>query len=123
MANKVTFAHKNVQVHEDQGGEPDGGVSVLEAEAEDNTTSCVMCVSCQQAASGAPKCAICDQVCHAIIPWTTATDDENMLEHMTLASTARDHVERSQRTAGWLFFLKVPYYTHLWVFIFLSRDQ
>lgn len=26
IANKVTFAHKNVQVHEDQGGEPDGGV-------------------------------------------------------------------------------------------------
>lgn len=96
---------------------------MLEAEAEDNTISCVTCVSCQQAASGAPKCAICDQVCHAIIPWTAATDDENMLEHMTLASTARDHAERSQHTAGRLFFLKVAYSTYLQIFIFLSGDQ
>lgn len=53
-----------------------------EAEAEDNSVFYVMCVSCQQAASGAPKCAICDQVCHAIIPCTTATDDEDVLEQM-----------------------------------------
>lgn len=52
-------------------------VSVSEAEAEDNSVSCVTCVSCQQAASGAPKCTICDQVCHAIIPCTSATDDED----------------------------------------------
>lgn len=71
-------------------------VRVSEAEAEDNSVSYVTCVSCQQAASGAPKCTICDQVCHAIIPCTTATDDEDVLEHMIYAFTAREQ----QRGAG-----------------------
>lgn len=67
-----------------------------EAEAEDNSVSCVTCVSCQRAASGAPKCTICDQVCHAIIPCTSATDDKNVLEHMTSAFPAREQWRGSQ---------------------------
>lgn len=47
-------------------------------------------VSCQQAASGVPKCAICDhQVFYAVMPSSTASDDEKVLEHMTSAFTAR----------------------------------
>lgn len=70
-------------------------VRVSEAEAEDNRVSCVTCMSCQQAASGAPKCAICDQVCHAIIPCIAATDDENVLGHMTSSFTASKQQGRS----------------------------
>jgi len=81
---------------------PDGGAS--EAEAENNSVSCVTCVSCQQAASGAPKCTICDQVCHAIIPCTTATDDEDVLEHMTYALTARAQQLGANRKQRHLFF-------------------
>lgn len=68
-----------------------------------------MRVSCQQAASGAPKCTICDQVCHAIIPCTTATDDENVLEHMNSAFTAREQQRRANRKRG-LFFLNIVLY-------------
>lgn len=74
-------------------------VGVSEAEAEDNNVSCVTCVSCQQAASGAPKCTICDQVCHAIILCTAATDDGNVLEHMTRAFTAREQQQRGDDRA------------------------
>lgn len=79
-------------------------VSVSEADAEDNGVSCVTCVSCQQAASGAPKCTICDQVCHAIIPCITATDDENVLGHMNYAFDAREQQRWANRKQG-LFFL------------------
>lgn len=78
---------------------------VSEAEAEDNSVSCVTCVSCQQVASGAPKCTICDQVCHAIIPCITATDDEDVLEHMTSAVTAREQRRGANRKQGLLFLI------------------
>lgn len=64
-------------------------VGVFKAEAEDNSVSCGACVSCQQAASGLPKCTICDQVCRALIPCTAATDDEDVSEHVTYAFAAR----------------------------------
>lgn len=52
------------------------------AEAWDNSIPCVTFVSCQQAASGAPKCTICDhQVCGAIMSCPAASDDENVLDH------------------------------------------
>lgn len=52
------------------------------AEAGDNSIPCVTFVSCQQAASGAPKCTICDhQVCGAIMSCPAASDDENVLDH------------------------------------------
>lgn len=72
-------------------------VSVSEADTEDNGVSCVTCMSCQRAASGAPKCTICDQVCHAIISCITATDDENVLEHMTYAFDAREQQRGANR--------------------------
>ena len=71
-----------------------------EAEAEDNSVSGVTCVSCQQAASGVPKCTICDQLCHAIIPCTSAAADEDMSEHMTSALNAR--VEPTGGSFIWL---------------------
>lgn len=77
----------------------------FEAEAEDNSDSCVTCVSCQQAPSGVPKCAICDQVCHAIIPCTSATDDETVPEHMTSASPAREQRHRAADRKRGLFSL------------------
>lgn len=76
-----------------------------EADAEDNTLSCVTFVSYQQAASGAPKCTICDQVCHAIIPCTDATDDEDVLEHMTSAFAARERQRGANRKHRHLFLL------------------
>lgn len=54
-------------------------VGLSEAEAEDNSVTCVTRVSYQQAASGAPKCTICDLVCDAIIPCATATEDEDVV--------------------------------------------
>lgn len=55
---------------------------VSEAEAGDNSIPCVTFVSCQQAASGAPKCTICDhQVCGAIMPCSAASDDGIVLAH------------------------------------------
>lgn len=75
-----------------------------EAEAEDNSVSCVTFVSYQQAASGAPKCTICDQVCHGIIPCTAATNDEDVLKHMTSAFTAREQQRQVNRKQRHLFF-------------------
>lgn len=68
-----------------------------EADTEDNSVSCVTCMSCQQAASGTPKCTICDQVCHAIIPCIAAIDDDSVLEHMTSALDAREQQRGAER--------------------------
>lgn len=65
------------------GGEGRWTWRKVRAEARDDSISAVTRVSCQRAAAGMPKCAICDRVCHAIIPCTAATDDENMPERMT----------------------------------------
>lgn len=72
-------------------------VSVSEVDTEDNSVSCVTCMSCQQAASGTPKCTICDRVCHAIILCIAATDDDNVLEHMTSAFDAREQQRGANR--------------------------
>lgn len=58
------------------------GFGASQAEAGDNSIPCLRFVSCQQAASGAPKCTICDhQVRGAITLCPTASDDENVLGH------------------------------------------
>lgn len=62
----------------------------MRAEARDDSTSAVTCVSCQQAAAGVPKCAICEQgePCHHTL--YRCHDDENTLERMTPAATGRE---------------------------------
>lgn len=83
------------------------------------TVSAVTCVSCQQAAAGVPKYAICERLSHAIIPCTAATDDENMLERVTPAATGREEsacgrtlvylqgpAENSRKTR-WAFLVKL----------------
>lgn len=58
-----------------------GGSGGRGAETGNNSIPCVTFVSCQQAASGAPKCTICDhQVCGAIMLLPAASDDENVLD-------------------------------------------
>lgn len=75
----------------------------VRAEARDDSISAVTRVSCQRAAAGMPKCAICDRVCHAIIPCTAATDDENMPERMTPpAERARGEGSACGRTLVYL---------------------
>lgn len=81
----------------------------MRAEARDDSISAVTRVSCQRAAAGMPKCAICDRVCHAIIPCTAATDDENMSgAHDTAAAAGREHAERGRRAAGHSFIFRGP---------------
>lgn len=81
-----------------QGGEPHITVwsACLKRKQRITVFSRVTFVSCQQAASGVPKCAICDhQVFHAVMPSNTASDDEKVLEHMTSAFTAGKEPTRS----------------------------
>lgn len=70
---------------------------VSEAEAGDNSIPCVTFVSCQQAASGAPKCTICDhQVCGAIMPCPAASDDENVLDHFCFGWQGATEISRQE---------------------------
>ncbi|KAJ8399930.1 hypothetical protein AAFF_G00406600 [Aldrovandia affinis] len=58
-------------------GQSDLGGSDVEFREQAVDSSCLTCMSCQQAAvSGAHKCTICVQVCHAIQPCTIALGDE-----------------------------------------------
>lgn len=73
--HKVTSAEKDVEV----GGSGRSRTWVwrkVQEEARDDSFSAGLCVLCQQAAAGVPKCAICDRVSHDIIACTAATDDE-----------------------------------------------
>lgn len=76
----------------------------MRAEARDDSICAVTCVSCQQAAAGVPKCAICERVSHAIIPCTAATDDENMLQRLTPAATGGEE----SACGGTLVYLEGP---------------